>query len=309
MGGKAPLVSVGIPTHNRASSLHHTLDSVLAQDYTPLEIVISDNASTDETEAVCRAYSSRHNHVRYLRQPRNLGLTRNFSETLRHATGEYFMWLADDDFIEPGYLGACVRVLAERTDHALVYGTVRYHRGRWEEWDEPPITLQHDDPVERVAAFYEQVRWNGSLHGLMRRRDLLSVPFESTVGDDWNVVASMAFLGKLATVDGVHLHRSIGVSGNVEEMADALGLSPFERRHFDLSLVMSVFRSIAWRSPVYETLGRRRRLLLAARCVASVVSWRHFAVIWPNFVTVWGLRGRLQIRTRLRRWLRRVSPP
>jgi glycosyltransferase involved in cell wall biosynthesis len=308
MGGKSPLVSVGIPTYNRASSLYHALDSILAQDYTPLEIVISDNASTDETEAVCRELSSRHNNVRYVRQLRNLGLTRNFSETLRHASGEYFMWLADDDFIEPGYLGACARVLAERTDHALVCGTIRYHGGRCEEWDEPPMTLQQDDPVERVAEFYRQVRRNGSLHGLMRRRDLLSVPFEATVGDDWNVVASMAFLGKLTTVDGVLLHRSIGASGNVEEMVDALGLSPIVSRHFGVSLIMSVFRSIAWRSSVYETLGRRRRLVLATRSAASVASWRHFAFIWPQFVTLWGLRGRLQIRTRLQRLLRRVHP-
>ncbi len=68
-----PLVSIGIPTYNRASVLRRAVESALTQDHTNLELVISDNASTDETEAVCQEFCERDNRVRYIRQKTNRG--------------------------------------------------------------------------------------------------------------------------------------------------------------------------------------------------------------------------------------------
>jgi glycosyltransferase involved in cell wall biosynthesis len=86
-----PLVSVGLPTFNRALSLGCAIQSVLSQDYPNLELIISDNASTDSTQLICVDFSKRDGRVRYIRQPTNQGAGANFRTVLTEASGQYFM--------------------------------------------------------------------------------------------------------------------------------------------------------------------------------------------------------------------------
>ena len=84
-GARQPLVSIGIPTHERATTLARALDSALAQTYERIEVIIADNGSQDLTEAVCREASARDKRVRYLRRKHNVGPTANFNELLSPA--------------------------------------------------------------------------------------------------------------------------------------------------------------------------------------------------------------------------------
>jgi glycosyltransferase involved in cell wall biosynthesis len=92
----SPKFSIGIPTYNRAHFLRESLGCALAQTADDLEIVVSDNASTDDTAEVVRGAGSR---VRYSRNPTNIGGWRNFRKVVELAQGEYFSWLQDDDAI------------------------------------------------------------------------------------------------------------------------------------------------------------------------------------------------------------------
>src|SRR5229473_2324672 len=103
----APLVTIGLPTYNRASELKRAVESVLAQDYSNLELVISDNASTDDTQLVCERFCAQDNRIRYIRQPTNRGAAANFHEVLQRAGGEFFMWLGDDDWLDSSYVAQC----------------------------------------------------------------------------------------------------------------------------------------------------------------------------------------------------------
>jgi len=105
-----PQVSIGMPVYNGAKFIHEALDSLLAQTFTDFELIISDNASTDETEAICREYAAKDSRIRYVRQSTNLGAVANFQFVLDEAVGEYFMWAAADDvwsiiFIEKALIG------------------------------------------------------------------------------------------------------------------------------------------------------------------------------------------------------------
>jgi glycosyltransferase involved in cell wall biosynthesis len=111
MNNTYPLVSIGLPVFNGAKFLRRALDSLQDQAYANFEIIISDNASTDETESVCREYAARDSCVRYIRQPENLGSHKNFNFVLQEARGEYFMWAADDDQWEPEYVQSMVTAL------------------------------------------------------------------------------------------------------------------------------------------------------------------------------------------------------
>ena len=100
----APLVSIGLPTYNRAGLLGESLATLVAQDYTNLEIVVSDNASTDQTRDVCESFSRRDPRIRYHRNPATIPAFENFRQALWLCRGEYFMWASDDDRWESAFV-------------------------------------------------------------------------------------------------------------------------------------------------------------------------------------------------------------
>src|SRR5581483_7973034 len=106
-----PKVSIGLPVYNGENYLAQAIECLLAQTFSDIELIISDNASTDGTEAIARDFAARDRRVRYVRQPLNRGAGWNFSETFRLAQGEYFKWAAHDDLCAPTFIERCVKVL------------------------------------------------------------------------------------------------------------------------------------------------------------------------------------------------------
>ena len=93
-------VSIGIPVYNGEKYIRKALDSVLKQNFTDFELIISDNASTDMTKDICEEYVVRDKRIRYIRQSTNIGVIRNFEAILTLARGDYLIWLAHDDYYE-----------------------------------------------------------------------------------------------------------------------------------------------------------------------------------------------------------------
>jgi glycosyltransferase involved in cell wall biosynthesis len=121
--GAGPRVVIGLPVYNSERFLRATLESVAAQDHPHLEIVISDDASTDGTPAICREFAARDPRVRVERHPERVGWIANYNSLLRHATGDYFLWVPHDDLYAPAYVGALVALLEARPDAVLAYST------------------------------------------------------------------------------------------------------------------------------------------------------------------------------------------
>ncbi|HLT70875.1 MAG TPA: glycosyltransferase, partial [Acidimicrobiales bacterium] len=105
-----PRVTVGLPVRNGERHLRAAIESILGQTYGDLELVVSDNASTDATAEICAAYAS-DPRVRYERQPVDIGARENFHLVLSRARGEYFKWAACDDVLAPTFLERCVEAL------------------------------------------------------------------------------------------------------------------------------------------------------------------------------------------------------
>ena len=97
MSNSPPVVSIGIPVYNGESFLREALDSLLAQSFDNFELIISDNASSDATEAICLDYQKNDKRIRYIRQSENIGALANFQVVLNESSGQYFMWAACDD--------------------------------------------------------------------------------------------------------------------------------------------------------------------------------------------------------------------
>lgn len=116
-----PRVSVGLPVYNGENFLTESLDALLAQTYADFELVISDNASTDATEEICRDYAARDSRIRYIRQPFNIGAAPNHNVVSREARGELMKWASHDDLYAPQLLERCVEALDERRDVVLAH--------------------------------------------------------------------------------------------------------------------------------------------------------------------------------------------
>src|SRR5690242_9782613 len=104
-----PRVTVALPTYNRSALLREALDSVLAQTFTDFVVVVSDNASTDETPDVVASYGDP--RIVYRRQGRNIGWIANFNSALSGAETDYGIFLSDDDLLRPDLLARAVEVL------------------------------------------------------------------------------------------------------------------------------------------------------------------------------------------------------
>jgi len=118
------LVTIGIPTYNRADGyLREALESALMQTYRNLEIVVSDNCSTDNTEGIVRGYAD--SRVRYIKQPTPLAPNDNFNFCLDQAKGNYFLLLHDDDKVDPDFIEVCLRAANYETHYGMIRTGVR----------------------------------------------------------------------------------------------------------------------------------------------------------------------------------------
>jgi glycosyltransferase involved in cell wall biosynthesis len=118
-------VSIGLPVYNGERFLAQTLDSALAQTFPDFELIISDNASVDGTEEICRRYARNDPRVRYFRNRENLGAAVNFNRVFHLSSAEYFKWLAADDILHKDFLARCVEALDSNPEAILAYPRAR----------------------------------------------------------------------------------------------------------------------------------------------------------------------------------------
>jgi glycosyltransferase involved in cell wall biosynthesis len=125
-------------TYNRVGTLRETLDSVLPQvaDAPEIEVLVSDNASTDNTAEVVREYCARHPRLRYSRNAENVGFDGNVVACIDNAAGEYLLFCSDDDIAPPGLLAALLDDLHEARPIAVYINHTPFF---------------HDNPAEIAA--------------------------------------------------------------------------------------------------------------------------------------------------------------
>lgn len=115
-----------MPVYNGEKYVSAALDCLIAQTLTDFELIISDNASIDNTEAICRDYVARDSRVRYYRNDRNTGGTANFNRVLELASSDYFKWACHDDLHAPSYLEQCAEVLDRDPSFVLCHSKTRH---------------------------------------------------------------------------------------------------------------------------------------------------------------------------------------
>jgi hypothetical protein len=283
-------VSIGIPTYNRVGTLGAALDSARRQTHERLEIVISDNASDDGTEELCRRAAAEDPRIRYVRHPVNRGPTPNFNWLFDALEAPYVLMLADDDWIDDDYVEVCLRELRARPHHVLVAGLAHYYRDGEKIAEGANVQVDDADPAARVLSYYRQVDDNGTFYGVMPREVLrAAAPMPNDLGNDWFHLAAIAFQGKMLTLPGPNIHRD--ASGTSETLAGVLSMfgsdSTAQARAPHLFMAAYAGREILT-APVYAPLSPPARLWLALRAMPLIVDAKSLAwhLVAPTFANL-----------------------
>lgn len=128
----APLLSICIPTYNRAANLDHCLHSIFSQmDNIPaIEILVSDNASTDNTREVVERYAAHYPFLKYSRNETNIGADRNIHQVMQQARGKFIKLQGDDDYWVNGTFAPFIEVVKNHMDCGIIHISVHSTDGR-----------------------------------------------------------------------------------------------------------------------------------------------------------------------------------
>ncbi len=206
-----PLVSIGLPAYNGEKTIRLSIESLLAQDYPNFELIICDDASTDQTPEICKDYAGQDQRIRFYRNEKNLGMYANWMRLMDLSGGKYFMWSANDDLRKPAFVSSMVEEL-ERYPQAGVamsatelvledqthFGEVRYHGIA------DPNNMSHFKLMIRSAGLGRgRKKYAVYIYGLYRRELLLSAMryFEDTLFSDRLFVTLMTLITRFRYVD------------------------------------------------------------------------------------------------------------
>ena len=247
MGRCLPKVSIGVPVYNAENYLEQSLDSLLAQTFEDFELVISDNGSTDNTEAICRRYAEQDERVRYHCEEQNRGAVWNFDRVFELSRGEYFKWAAHDDLCAPTYLEGCVDALdsdpslvwchtwtnhidqegnllsghddAEIPDGQVAHSLVTPQEG----W--PNETRGDSRPSSRFAAVLLGTTWCSDSYGLIRSSALARTRrYQRCYGAEKILMGELSLQGRFLEIpEQLFIQRThLKASGNLTTLAEQL---------------------------------------------------------------------------------------
>lgn len=200
----APPVSVCLPVYNGERYLEETLLSVREQTFGDLEIVLSDNASTDGTAEICRSHAADDPRIRYVRHDVNRGGLWNFNDAMRRARGRTVKLAAADDVLRPRFLEACVDALeAGGPGVVLAYPRTQIIDGDGhvtEDLNDADLRGDRSTPHERIAEFL-RAQAAHLVFGLYRADVLRTTRgLRPTIGNDVVILTEMACRGRFALV-------------------------------------------------------------------------------------------------------------
>lgn len=203
----SPLVSIGLPVYNGDNFLQEALDSILAQTYEDFELIISNNASTDSTEEICREYAAKDQRIRYYCNEKNLGAARNYNLVFELSQGEYFKWIAHDDLYAPESLERCVQVLNQMPSVVLCYPKTKFidELGKPIKDYQDNFNLCSSTPHERYKTFlrvaYDWYGFMNPIFGLIRTNVLKQTKLHgSFASSDKILLGELALLGEFYEV-------------------------------------------------------------------------------------------------------------
>ena len=286
-----PLVSIGLPVFNGERTLRRTIDSLLAQTCEDLELIITDNASTDSTESICAEYAGRDHRVRYHRHAANLGHVASMNHLFELSSADYFMWATDEDLWAPDYVQSCIEVLGQ-SEEILLAGTwgefVDSASGQLIFTDEgcSTVGLPPGERFKRHKAAIHSGSYAALLfHGVYRRESLGEVmPVWNLVLTDQLLLARLSLLGEFQVVPKVLMtKRRRNTPKRYEEWLRDIGVAGALRGNYP-----HLVRDLLYQKIIFQS----DKLSLKQKVSLSYWSLTNYNTFRPDFIRF--VRGRLR---------------
>lgn len=266
-----PLVSVALPVYNGQQFLATAIESVLGQTLGDIDLIISDNASTDATGEIAARYVRMDRRVRYLRHAHNLGVNRNWSFAAQQARGRYLKWLSASDYLAPELLAICADRLDADPTAVLCFSHTQQvdTQGRTLSVFNDDFEVKNADPVERFLEVASRLCINSPMNAGLFRRDAVhaELPLGNYPGADLVLMAKIALHGRFVLLPEALLNRRAGDAYStvqrtplqIERMHNPDATQP--RRLGETRRLLGYF-SAALAGPI--SLADRFRVLIAA---------------------------------------------
>jgi len=209
------LVSIGMPTYNRGYWIREALDSLLSQTYKNFELIISDNASTDNTAEICKEYLKKDKRIKYIRQKEKIGAEENFSFVLKESKGEYFMWASDDDIWDRKFVEKCVEKLNKDKGAIMAFtGVIAIDEKRnYLRYFFPQKFFPTDKDIylrlKKYLLFYHHDGKANLIYGLWRRERILNNNLKKHWAADVGYVFRNLIEGNFLLVDEFLFYKRI----------------------------------------------------------------------------------------------------
>lgn len=200
--GNRPLVSIGVPAFNGAAFLRRALDSILAQTYDNLEVVICDAASTDQTEEICRHYQDKDPRIIYYRSAHEMGRVRHYWKTFELCSGEFFMWADQWDEKPAQAVERCVAALLCDPEAVLAYGPVleRVPNSAGLVGVIHHMPMQRLKSEQRIGILARELRSIMIIYGLFRRSVLQKVVYPEHSAPDVLLLLQVCAFGSFVSI-------------------------------------------------------------------------------------------------------------
>ena len=214
---KVPLVSIGVPVFNGEKTLVAALESLTKQSFNNIEIIISDNASTDSTQTICEKFAEKDSRVNYIRQEKNIGSAKNFEFVFKKSYGKYFMWAAADDIRSDNFINENINFLEKNTDYSASTSPNCFEKKS--SMSTKKIIFSLEGSIENRFDVFLKNAWvsHGIFYALMRTQILNKYPLHGKhfLAADWALDIFMASEGKIhRTGKGLMTSGVFGVSNN-----------------------------------------------------------------------------------------------
>jgi len=199
-----PLVSIGLPVYNGENFLEESISSILNQTFKNFELIISDNASTDQTHSICQDFVNEDNRVFYYRNEDNLGAAYNFNKTFILSKGKYFKWSTYDDVLSPSNIEKCVDVLESQDNIVLCYpkSILIDEHGTFIEHYNDNLNLYHEKVTLRFRHFCKSINLANPVFGLIRSDALKNTNLiNSFLAADYVLLVELLLMGNFYEID------------------------------------------------------------------------------------------------------------
>ena len=287
-----PLVSVGIPTYNRPEGLRRTLECITNQTYKTLQIIVSDNCSPNsKVEIIVKDFINKDNRITYYKQKENSGAANNFKFVLEKATGEYFMWAADDDEWDSSFISITVSFLVNNKNYIAVSTEAQYYDGH-QKFDffsegKPFYKFHSDNELERLK-YMLKYNYGNLVYGMYRLNILKALPI-IFVKNEIPFLVQIIFMGNWKVLPEIRLYKKTNIYTYRQAKWEKVGGKLLDKR-FNLNYLKELKNNYYYHKVAYKHIKQAINTLKLSASNKKLCSNYSYKILFRHYMNFVFLR-------------------